>query len=81
MRDERKFQLKYRQSQHEFGDIKLETVMLNFSRILYTNFEARFRDKSQSILELMNLHTKFFDLIENLHDLFCRGSKDYKSAL
>ena len=55
--------------------------MKNFSNILYTNFDLRFKDKQLTLLTLMELHTKFFDLIENLHDLFCRGTKDYKEAL
>jgi len=29
----------------------------------------------------MIIHTKVYDLVENLHDLFCRGTKDYKEAL
>lgn len=34
-----------------------------------------------TFIDLMQTHTKAYDLIENLHDLFCRGSKDYKQAL
>lgn len=29
----------------------------------------------------MEMHRKIFDLVANLHDLTCRGSKDYKVAL
>jgi len=31
--------------------------------------------------ELMVMHVRIFKIIENLHDLTCRGLKDYKSAL
>jgi len=55
--------------------------MRNFSTTLYTNFEAKFRDMAMTLMTLMQLHTKAFDLIENLHDLFCRGTKDYMEAL
>jgi len=29
----------------------------------------------------MDIHGKYFVLIDNLHDLICRGSKDYREAL
>jgi hypothetical protein len=29
----------------------------------------------------MNMHRGIFSLVDNLHDLTCRGSKDYKEAL
>jgi hypothetical protein len=34
-----------------------------------------------SLMELMVMHTGIFNLIDNLHDLLCRGNKDYKEAL
>jgi len=34
-----------------------------------------------TLMELMLMHRKIFSLIENLHDLCCRGNKDYKEAL
>ncbi len=34
-----------------------------------------------TLIELMETHTKIFDLIDNLHDLICRGTKDDKQAL
>lgn len=34
-----------------------------------------------TLIELMVMHTKIFSIIENLHNLFCRGNKDYKEAL
>ena len=34
-----------------------------------------------SLIELMVMHRRIFSLLENLHDLCCRGTKDYKEAL
>ena len=34
-----------------------------------------------TLIELMNMHTKIFSLTDNLHTLFCRGTKDAKEAL
>mmetsp|Transcript_41397 Transcript_41397/g.63104 ORF Transcript_41397/g.63104 Transcript_41397/m.63104 type:complete len:104 (+) Transcript_41397:1501-1812(+) len=31
--------------------------------------------------ELMNLHRNIYNLVDNLHELFCRGTKDYKTSL
>jgi len=32
-------------------------------------------------MELMTMHRKIFSMIDNLHDLTCKGNKDYKEAL
>jgi hypothetical protein len=29
----------------------------------------------------MEMHTRIFEIIDNMHDLVCRGTKDYKQAL
>jgi hypothetical protein len=34
-----------------------------------------------SLIELMKMHTNIFNIIDNLHDLYCKGNKDYKQAL
>jgi hypothetical protein len=34
-----------------------------------------------TLIELMMMHRRIFSLIENLHDLLCKGNKDYKEAL
>lgn len=34
-----------------------------------------------TLIELMVMHTKIFSLTDNLHTLFCRGTKDAKEAL
>lgn len=52
-----------------------------FSRILFKQFDARFRDKYITLIELMVMHRRIFMLGDNLHDLMCRGSQDYKESL
>lgn len=34
-----------------------------------------------TLMELMMMHRKIFSLIDNLHDLCCKGNKDYREAL
>jgi len=34
-----------------------------------------------TLIELMQMHRKIFSLIDNLHDLVCRGNKDHREAL
>lgn len=34
-----------------------------------------------TLYELMVMHTRIFSIIDNLHELFCRGSKNSKEAL
>jgi hypothetical protein len=81
MRKEKGFQFKYRQFEDNFGDIDPEKSMMNFGRIFYGEFDQKYRNKRVNFQDLMRVHTKAYDLVENLHDLFCRGSKNYKEAL
>lgn len=41
----------------------------------------KFKGRHMTLIELMQLHRKIFRLVDNLHDLICRGTKDYKEAL
>jgi len=34
-----------------------------------------------TLIQLMQMHRGIFSLIDNLHELICRGNKDYKEAL
>mmetsp|Transcript_31436 Transcript_31436/g.48058 ORF Transcript_31436/g.48058 Transcript_31436/m.48058 type:complete len:178 (+) Transcript_31436:3255-3788(+) len=81
LRDESQFQFKYRQSEDDFASINPMIAMKNFGRIFYDDFEMKHKGKQLTLIDLMNLHTRAYDLVENLHDLFCRGTKDYKEAL
>jgi len=55
--------------------------MLVFSKIFYRDFTQNFAGKGMTLIELMIMHRRIFSLIDNLHDLCCRGTKDYKEAL
>jgi hypothetical protein len=55
--------------------------MLTFGKIFYGSNFDKFRGTHMTLIELMNMHTKIFSLTENLHTLFCRGTKDAKEAL
>jgi hypothetical protein len=55
--------------------------MATFVKIFYgANFEG-FKGKHMTLYELMVMHTRIFSIIDNLHELFCRGSKNAKEAL
>jgi hypothetical protein len=45
-----------------------------------SNFEL-YRNKHMTLLELMDMHRKIYDLVYNLHDLICKGTKDYKDSI
>lgn len=55
--------------------------MSTFEKIFYGLNFVKFKDKHMTLIELMRMHRKIFSLIDNLHDLTCRGNKDYKEAL
>lgn len=56
-------------------------MLLTFSKIFYINFDQLFAGKGRTLIELMQMHRIIFALIDNLHDLVCRGNKDHREAL
>ena len=52
-----------------------------FIKILYINFKQKFAGSFMTLIELMKLHVKKFNIVDNMHDLMCKGNKDYRSAL
>lgn len=34
-----------------------------------------------SLIELMTMHRRIFQITDNMHDLMCRGTKDYRQSL
>jgi len=48
---------------------------------IFANYEQRFKAYSMTLEELMVMHVRIFKIIENLHDLTCKGLKNYKAAL
>ena len=79
--DERNFEFKYQASLEILNAQQVLVILNTFSKIFYVNFGERFAGKGMTLIELMQMHRKIFSLIENLHDLCCRGTKDYKEAL
>lgn len=55
--------------------------MKTFAKIFYINFRQLYGGKGMTLIELMVMHRKIFALVDNLHDLCCRGTKDYRQAL
>ena len=55
--------------------------MATFIKIFYGQNFQKFKDTHMTLIELMVMHTRIFSLIDNLHDLTCRGNKDSKEAL
>ena len=39
---------------------------------------SRYQGKAMSMIELMTMHRKIFQISDNLDDLMCRGTKDYR---
>lgn len=81
MKSEREFEHKYQQIEHALNPVQTGYVEKVFNKMFKGLFAHQFLNKSMSLLELMKFHRKAFGLIESLHDLVCRGTKDYKMAL
>jgi len=79
--DERNFEFKYQTSLEILNDQQVDVILTTFAKIFYLNFMEKFAGKGMSLIELMQMHRRIFSLIENLHDLCCKGSKDYIEAL
>lgn len=52
-------------------------VMKIWDKILFKDYN-RYEGKCMSMIELMSMHRKIFLISDNLHDLMCRGTKDYR---
>lgn len=81
LKDSRDFERKYQMSSDRLDDKQIDVVMVTFGKIFYGgNFEG-YKGKHMTLIELMMMHRIIFSLIDNLHDLVCRGTKDYKESL
>mmetsp|Transcript_11812 Transcript_11812/g.18172 ORF Transcript_11812/g.18172 Transcript_11812/m.18172 type:complete len:158 (+) Transcript_11812:7025-7498(+) len=49
--------------------------------IFYENFEQKFQGRNTSFIQSMVQHRGIMRIVDNLHELCCRGTKDYKMAL
>jgi hypothetical protein len=79
--DEKNFEFKYQTALEILNQAQTDVVLSTFAKIFYVTFDALFGGKGKSLIELMYMHRKIFFLIDNLHDLCCRGTKDYRQAL
>ena len=79
--DEKSFEFKYQASLEILSAQQVDVILTTFAKIFYMNFTEKFAGKGMSLIELMQMHRRIFSLIENLHDLCCRGTKDYREAL
>lgn len=81
LRDERNFEFKYQQSLENLSRQQVTVVTNLFTKLFYVNFKLNYGNRSMTLIDLMVMHRKIFALLDNLHDLCCRGTKDYKEAL
>lgn len=81
LKDSRGFEHKYQLSTDRLNDAQIEVVMLTFMKIFYGGNFQRFKGKHMTLIELMVMHRKIFNIVGNMHDLMCRGNKDYKESL
>ena len=81
LKESKGFEHKYQLSTDRLNDAQITVVMVTFGKIFYGQNFQNFKGKHMTLIELMLMHRKIFSLIDNLHDLMCRGNKDYKTAL
>jgi hypothetical protein len=81
MQDDKHFEFKYQQHIESLNDQQTLTVLITLVKILYVDFFKIYGGKYMTLIELMIMHRKIFSLIDNLHDLCCKGNKDYREAL
>jgi len=79
--DEKNFEFKYQTALETLSGEQVTVILNTFIKIFYINFRELFGGKGMTLIELMVQHRRIFSLIDNLHDLCCRGTKDYKEAL
>jgi len=75
------FEHKYQGSADKMNDKQTQVVLTTFKKIFTGSKATIYRGKTLTLGQLMDIHGKYFVLIDNLHDLVCRGSKDYRESL
>lgn len=80
LKDSKDFERKYALSTDRLNEDQVVQVVRVFDKVFDKNF-IRFKDKYMSMIELMNMHRRIFQITDNLHDLMCRGTKDYRQSL
>merc|ERR1712091_403442 len=77
LKDSRDFERKYQLNSDRFNDYQIDM----FIDLFYGQGWVKWKGKSMTMNELMVMHRSVFDIVNNMHDLMCRGSKDYRQAL
>ena len=81
LKESKGFEHKYQLSSDRLNDAQITVVMETFGKIFYgQNFQG-YKGQHMTLIQLMMMHRKIFSIVDNLHDLTCRGNKDYKQAL
>ena len=80
LKDSAAFERKYTMSTDRLNDEQVITQNRVFDELFGYKFE-RFRNKKMSLIELMTMHRRIFQITDNMHDLMCRGTKDYRQSL
>ena len=79
-KSEEQFEEKYQKSIDELSNVQLLGVNNVFFKLLYSNYKL-FKGKFVTYLELLCMHRSLFGIMENLNDLICKGTKDYRESL
>ena len=80
LRPEEEFEEKYQKNINELNHDQLISVTNVFDKVLFQNW-LKYKGKYVTYVELMSMHRSRFKIMENLNDLLCKGSKDYKESL
>lgn len=78
LRESKDFERKYQLNSDRFNDYQIDMFMKLFLRVFYGPGWVRWKGKQMTMKELMVMHRKIFDIVNNMHDLMCCGSKDYR---
>lgn len=78
LKDSKDFERKYQLQSERFNDYQIDMLMKLFKRIFYTQEWVKYKGRTMTMNALMIIHRKVFDIVNNMHDLMCRGSKDYR---
>lgn len=81
LKESKDFEHKYQLSSDRLNDAQITVVMETFGKIFYGQNFQNYKGQHMTLIQLMMMHRKIFSLVDNLHDLTCRGNKDYKQAL
>ena len=80
LKEDEEFEEKYQKSIDALNQDQLMRVNKVFDKILNKDWN-KYKGMHTTYIELMNMHRTKFKIMENLNDLLCKGSKDYKESL